>query len=479
MADDLSDRADAQLVLLRARVDRAGAALEGARTDLDRRHPDPGSVAQDQWAAQLGAAQHVATVRAALSDLRNEQDRIRAALRDVQNPADTATFQTALRDALVDDASLRVELRLAEERVAGGDARVKALGAVVDAGGAAVRAAEAAAAVAARRQDDGEALRTALGIDPLQTVVADANAVLAGAAFSAAEARLAALVPDPLRVRALDRVAEAEAVVTTAVDHRDAGRTAYQASTASVSALDKQVAVADAAFVAAEDALRRYVATAVAELDSSEAVLAEVAALADLSTAQIAALDATNRADAVAAATAEEALDVALTNEHVARRAVDDAIYTAIVADPDADPEAHADVIAARTALADAGIQDPLNAARGDYDQAARDALDLWEVEAPPELWRGLATFARAAVTLSRLADQAERDALVTTLDAAQNALSAALTARDRQVRVELALATAQANRDADAVAAETTAGDRFVQYLRGDGPGGRTPGQL
>ena len=134
-------------------------------------------MAPENWAAQLGATQHVATARAALAGVRAEQDRIRAALAAVDNPADTATFEAQLRAALVADAGLRVRLREATERVAAGSATVAEWSTLAGRAGAAVGVAEAELAAATRWQADADALRAALGQPPLDTVVAHAAAV--------------------------------------------------------------------------------------------------------------------------------------------------------------------------------------------------------------------------------------------------------------------------------------------------------------
>lgn len=479
MAVDLSNRAVTQLASLRTRVDAAGAELAAARDDRDRRHADPASVDRDDWAADLGAVQHVATARAALSAVRDEQERVRAALAAVDNPADAATHEAALRAALVEDAQLRVELRSAEERLAGVDERIAALSAAVATGLGAVADAQARLEPAARRQAAGEALRAALGGAPLDTVVADATALRASPEFDAADDRLDALVPADLRARAEVRATEAGALADDADAHWAAGDVVRVDAAAAGAPLVAGVAAAEQAFVLAEAALRRYVGGAAAELAAAGDTLATVAGLPDLTVAQVAALDPAGHADAVPAATAEGALATAVADVAAARRALDDAILAALAGDPDADPEDDPAVVAARAALEDPALQDALSDARAGYDEAARAALDAWEVEMPPDLWAGLAAFDQARRTLDRLADQARRDALVTALDDAQDTLAAALDARDEQVRRELAVAVETAARRGARVAASARGTDRFTQYLRGDGPGGRSAEQL
>lgn len=479
MVANLKERAEAQQVLLETWNERAGTDLEGARLELDRRHPDPSSVDPDNWAVQLGATQHVATARAALSALRTEQDRIRAQLGAVTNPADTATYETELRTALITDAGLRVQLRLGEERVAAAGSGVTRLSKLVEGARAAVAAGKAEGEAATRRQTDGEALRDKLAKAPLDSLVADADALRTNRTLLAADERLNALLPEQLLSRALVRAGEAAEGDAVAAEHWSAGQLQADQARKCAAPLDVAVAAAERDFVLAEAELRRYVYTASADLAAAETLLTAIAGLPDLTAAQDAALDDEARADAVAAAEAEQALADAVSALAGAERAVQDAIVAVLLADPDADPEQDRAVICATEARDDASIQDPLTTARGDYNDTRRAALDSWEVEVPPQLWRAVVDFAAVSRTLERLADQAARDALVSTLDTAQDALAAALDARDEQVRRELAVAITLVPRAGAAAAASTATADRTSQYVRGDGPGGRTPGQL
>lgn len=480
MAENLEVRATTQLNLLRAWSDRIGTELGVARAELSARHPDPSTLDPDEWAAALGATQHVATARAELSALRVEQDRIRAQLATVANPADTETFEGQLRDVLVADARIRVQLRLGDERVAAGEARIALLTGLVGTAATAVAAGEGEVKRAAGRQAEGSALRAALASPPLDRVVVGAT-VASGSPTTLARARLAALLPEPLLERALARATEADTVRRSALAHDRAGATrvaAVGAADALLSQADAEVAVAERAFVAAAEALAGYVHTAGADLTAATTALPTVTALPDLSAAQQAALHPAP-ATAEAALQVEADLATAVEGRDTAQRVVDDAVLDAVLADPDADPfaeQAVRDAVAARDADA---VQGPLSATRAAYDAAARDALDAWEVEVPPTLWQGTLDFAAASRTLAVLADQAERDALVGTLDAAQDTLAAALDVRDGQVRAALAVALTVTARAGAAAAATATATDRTHHYLRGDGPGGRTPAQL
>jgi hypothetical protein len=479
MAQNLRDRATTQLALHEAAAATIDQRLIAAREELTRRHPDPASVPQDQWAAQLGATQHAAVSREALAALHADEQRIRTQIATIANPADAATFEDELRELLVEAARLRVEHRYARERVAGAESLVDALGRLAGAVAGGVEAARARRAEASTQQEEVEALAQALAAPPLDTVVADAAAVVAGSELTDARDRLAELIPDELRNRAAARYDEATAARDAATDHLRSANVAVADLDATISPIRSAVATADAEFGAAVTALRTYATTAAEQLAGATALLPGLADLADLTAAQEAALDPAGRATAVAAVGAEGDLATAVADVGAAGRDVDDAALAALVADPDADPFADAAVVAALAALNDAALQDPLNTARGDYDAAARDALDEWEVEVPPDLWTALGDLVAAERRLARLADQAARDALATDLDSAQDVLAAALDAADVEARKRWRVALVAAERAAQLAATESTAADRSGHYLRGDGPAGRTPPEL
>jgi hypothetical protein len=479
MPTDLHDRATTQATALEQAAGAVTDALALARAEQHRRHPDPTTVARADWRTQFGAAQHVDVARAELAVVRAEQDRVRASLAAVATAADAETFEDELRALLVEDAALRVELRGADERLAAARSVVASTAELADAAARELGAAVGRTAWAAEHQALGEAARAALVQPPLDGIVAAATALQAGTAFTAAEDRLADLVPDDLRTRAAEREQEALDAVDDALAHHETVQGAAEdaARAAHPTATDVQLAIRT--FLAAEDALRRYVASAASELEVAEALLARVAAHPDLSAAQAAALDAAANPDGVTAAGAERDLVAALGALRAAERAVEDAILDAVADDPDQDPETVAAVIAARDDLADAAVQQPVTDARAAYDAAAAGALDTWEVEVPASLWDAAADFHTARRILDRLSSAAARTALVDDLDGAQDDLADSLDLHDRAVRLGLSLGLVEAARRSAVAAATATAADRRLAYLRGDGPGGRTPTEL
>ena len=163
----------------------------------------------------------------------------------------------------------------------------------------------------------------------------------------------------------------------------------------------------------------------------------------------------------------------------ILQQAVDDAILSARIDDPDSDPETNEDVIAARAALDDEAVQQALTDARAAYGQARGTRWTPGRSRCPTKLWEAVTTFESASATLDRLASTPVRDGLVSGLETAQNAYADALDDADVQLRRLQVARLEAAVRGARALAAAELSADRAGQYTRGDGPAGRTADQL
>jgi hypothetical protein len=406
---------------------------------------------------------------------RADQLAVRAGLAAVETPAEAGPQGDVLRDLMIDEASYQVEVRAAEERVAIAGSLIESLGAMVAKCSAASAAAAERLTWGTEHQALGNRLRDAQTVAPLDTVVADANAVAAGAAFTAADTRLDALLPAELRTRATTRLAEARSVIAA----RDAlvatADDAVDDLAADARPVDAAVAAAMADLLSAERTLDDYISRAAGRLAAASASLQRIAAHPALTPAQSEALDADDRAEAVDAAGLEATLADAFDAVAAAQRGVDNAILAAIAEDPDGDPATDAEVIAAQDILDAAPLQTALSNAENAYTGPARRALDEWEVEVPSSLWDALADFLDTEQTLDGLGDQSVRDELVTNLDAATDAFAAARNSADVAERTALQLGWRQAERRAVAVAVQQTTPSRFIQYVRGYGASGRT----
>lgn len=478
MAQDLKARAERQLSLNQAAAADAAAALVAARAELDRRVGDPSAIPPEQWATSVGAHQQVELARAALAAELATQASIRARLAQVASPADTETFEAQLRESLLRQARLRVLLRQGRERELTGADTVRTLGETAEAAAGRVAASIGAVAQGTADQTAVQAALDALEEAPLDTIAADAAAMRTGASFTGARDRLAELIPADLLTRAQHRYAESTALAEEAMSFLASARATQDRVVSELTPISA-VAGTEQVFRAALAELSGYVAGAAAELAAVDATLGTVEATPDLTTAQEAALDPAQRADAIAAAEAEQDLADAVAEIASLQQALDDALLGARIDDPDSDPETNPDVIAAREALGATDPQKALADARAAYDQDAQDALDAWEVEVPAALWDALIVFEAASDTLDRLASQTARDGLVTALATAQDAYADAMDDADVQLRRLQVATLVTADRGARAHALEELTGDRTGQYARGDGPGGRTADQL
>lgn len=479
MPTDLHARASQQEDVLGDLAAVVTGRLAAARAELTTRHPDPAGVARADWATEMGAAQHQQVARAALEAVRADEDAVRVKIAKIANPADAGTFEDQLRDLLVEEAELRVELRLADERVAAASTAVEHLAVLASRAEGELRAAAGRTQWGEAHAELGTQLRDALDDPPLDTVVADADDVLNGATFTAADDRLDQLLPAELRARAEERAVEAAALVDAARSHVASLATEAAVLDSAAEPLRAAVEAGATSLSRAEVALSDYVAGAAGHLAWAVAALERIAAHPDHSAAQGDALDVTEHADGVTALAAETDLAGARAAVDVAQRNLDDAILAALAEDPDRDPETVQAVVDARSDLEAAAIQQPLADARAAYDQSAQDAADAWEVEVPPSLWAALDDFVEARRMLEELSSQARRDGLVQALGAAEDQVAPALDAVDEATRARWRIALEEAGRRGALAAAEATVTDRRRHYLQGDGPAGRTPAQL
>lgn len=480
MATDLHVRATEQRDALELTAAAIAQALQDARAELSSRHPDPASVTdRSLWRASFGAAQHGDVANAALADARDQERQLRLALSEIVIPADAPPLEVQLRANLVDQADLQVELRGARERKVSIEAQIEAIAAVHARAEASLRSAEDAVTWGKEHQDLADGLVAAINTAPLVTVGADAGALGSGPEFTAADDRLDDLLPGDLRTRASERFDESQDLLAEAVEHSATGRASVDSLDTTALPFETAIQQAERAYLAQEATLVHYVNSAAQRIEAASTTFAELAALADLPVSQADAIDAANNPDGVAAITDEGVLAAALVAERGPQQAVDDAVVAALISDPDSDPMADADVQLAVDALNANAIQDPIAAARIDYDDAARAALSEWEIEVPPALWLALGDFKRVDRDLTQLDAMGSATDVGESLTDLQNPLADALTARDVAVRTRLRVDLELAARTGDLAAAERTAQDRHVQYLRGDGPSGRTSTEL
>jgi hypothetical protein len=475
MPSDLRNQAATQADRWRDRLEAAQTTLAEAQAELSRRG-DPTEPVED-WRTAFGAEQYLDAATRELT-VRQEREAATRARAETATPEELDAIEADLREDLITIEAALVMVREAQERLdRARRARTRAASAVTAALDR-VAAASAWQTEADKRQTLHDTWRAALGAEPLDAIVDDAAAELDtdGLAHPARD-RLRELLPATLFDRAEERHGEAR--------RRLADAAAAAASAAAVlddvgtgrAAVDGAVGAARRRLTRAELAVGTYVRRAATRLSSAQARLASISELPDLTPRQAEALDdaSSDNDDAKDAAASEAALAEALGTLWEREQEVDDAVLAAIAEDPDRDPatvDAVQDAIAARD---DTAVQDPLAAARSDYDAATEHALSVWEVEVPPPLWRAARAFFDAVGDLTDLADQAARDDLGTELDAAAEALADALDEQSLADRAADDVAALARARDDELATLRATARARVGDYVRGAGPGGRT----
>src|SRR6476620_716442 len=122
MPTDLKDRAQAQLNRFSALTVAVRARLTEVREELQRKAEHPEIHEPPAWQTVFGAAQHLEVARARWAKNRADQLAVRAGLAAVETPAEAGPQGAVLRDLMIAEARYAVEVRAAEERVAGAGA---------------------------------------------------------------------------------------------------------------------------------------------------------------------------------------------------------------------------------------------------------------------------------------------------------------------------------------------------------------------
>jgi hypothetical protein len=224
-----------------------------------------------------------------------------------QTPADVAALATALRQATVAQRQALASLHTqAAQAAAAAVAQGRASQAALDASSAWAQAQAALAPARAAHERRRTLIDETLTQPPLDTLAADAAAVLAGPEFTAAAARISAALPAALAQRARERATQVQALAAAQAPRLQGAQAALDglleagAQPASrVPRLQRALAAADAALVAHAG----YAAARMAGAQASVAQLAAISspALSPAQQAQLHDLQGTARPDAAAA----------------------------------------------------------------------------------------------------------------------------------------------------------------------------------
>jgi hypothetical protein len=451
----LTETAAAELATATAVAERAQTALAAAQADV-----------RAAEAARAAAGARLEALAALDAELRRRL-------------AEAADAMPADATGLADDVELNVvALRAQGAAVAGAERDLADARRRFQAAGTLVRDAEAdlAAARSAKAAADARALtiaaaEAALAAEPLVDVGMDAGTALDGPELEAADARLAADLPEELLARARARLAIARAEQADANDGAAAAkRTAAVAATAQggrPAASAQGAAALDAAEGAYLDTLHGR-----EELDGALAAIAAVTARPPLSDDRRARMTTGAVAAAGrAAAEAEQTRDEARATVREKRVAYLRMVLVAVDQHPESDPSEDGDVQTAagelQTALeALSEAEQALDLRPAPEEPTPREAFGRWEATVPDETWAALLALEDARRTLSRLRD-VDSSELREQLALAEDALGDAIAAEaggNRAVRALLALTTDRT--EAAAVAARTSSD---LSITRGD----------
>jgi hypothetical protein len=431
------------------------------------------AVAQAQ-AAHNSAAQALAAASADFAAQERAAAQIRAQLAAITTPADGEPLLEQLELAIIAQRSAAAALLAAQSALAAAKAALAQGQASVQEADARIAQAKAdwdrAKADAARRQ----AAKDALAAPPLDTLAADAGALLSDPVFDAAEARIEGDFPEALRDRARDRAKLArERLARNRKLAADLNGLLALHLNAKGAPADKLPGLGQAA-AAAEAALLDWVSRAKERFDRARAALERVGDPDNPPLTQ-------EQQDRIDDATLETAREDAADKEaardqaraaHEAAVAKFEAERVEVLGEGGAEAltqalaDANSDVAKAKKAMDDAAAE--LQVKQTAYTTVMREALDGWEAAVPESAWRDLADFDAASVALTEL--QAGPAAFLAALTSAEAALLAAGIAAHKEeqslrtYRLETALPAARGEQE------RTIEGAAVFSALRGDG---------
>jgi hypothetical protein len=350
---------------------------------------------------------------------------------------------------------------------------------------------------------------TALGVPPLATLPADAQAAVAGVGATA-QTRLAHDLPAELLQLATSRHGrerDRQQRVQTASEHADDKVVARVAQDGGVAGL---LAQTSRAYGVAENAFAAYVVTGRESYDRAVAALNALNASPALSADELARMTLADIHDpGVTAAGVIGPLEVDLAAIDDKRQHYDDAVFDALGVDPDVDlttvgtvtaalgalHDAANDLATALGALTDPPLTDAEKTARDAWGNPAvpatmpdletmiatmvtataastadqRAALTAWEATVPDGTWDSLGSYLDAIADLNALAT-IDLATLQGDLTGAETALHDALVAASKSERAQWEIQE-EAKKRAALLAAESASGQvRMVSATRGDG---------
>lgn len=438
-------------------------------------------------AAQTAAQQDLAAAQAVVQDatkrLADDQKKLaqastdiaatRAQLAATANPADGAALLSTLTGFIISQRARQGVVLDDEDEIAAAQAAVTSAGATLARATARIAATQATVSTVTADHTRREAYKSAIAAPALNTVKADATAVLASAVMKRATARIGKNFPAEILTIADKRRATRVKRLKSLQANVDAAQDALGARGAADNGLAGATAPKAIAFQRAERAVANYVATAVARLAAARAVLGKLEAIEvdtkgtvpDVLTAAEKAQLTAEKEAGKAAEPAAEVVDAALNGVFAAQDALAVQILTSIETDVDAlstDPK----VAAERAAIDTASTA--FKNALATFTAANKSALDQWEVAIPDAAWSVLLDYETATAALTELA-AIDPAALTTAMDNAQSDYATARGAAEVAQRRADCLGDVIALRQDALDAAQKVITARLPSAIRGD----------
>jgi len=433
----------------------------------------------DDWTARLSTAQSAVTTAqaaldtavtalaaatAALAAANADAAEARAALAVIPTSGDADPLTQDLETAIVAQRAAAADILTHQrDQALAADALARAERDLAEAE-AGKTAADSALEAADREATRVAAMLAALAAPPLDTLIADAGALLASQTATDADTAAELGFPAELLTRARSRVAIARQRIHNRAASRDAFAALIADQVADNGNKADKLAAPRAAYAVALTALEDFALGAAQRYERAEGALTRLAdpnQKVPMTAEQVAALNDVDLAAARTAAAADElARDEAVRDREAAEQARDLEQVKQDTGLPD-------DLANAQDAL-DTALTNETDA-ENDYSPDDRATMSAWEAAAPDTAWEDLAGYDDGVDALTKLAAAVPAN-LSTDLTIAESALvTDELALRDEQAALahynaELAARTARAEWDAE------NARRIVFGALRGDG---------
>ena len=427
-------------------------------------------------AAKAALTSHTATFAAIGAEIQAA----RAELATTAVPADASALNTHIRDLLVEQHTLQGDVLDAQDAVASAQTDFDAATGVLTRANARVADANAKLAQAQDAEQQRQAVIATLSTPPYDSLQADANALLAGAAKTNADTAIAAAIPAELVAIATLRATRRAQEVADRHESVALAESALGDSLGTDGGLDGAAAKAAVGYVQALRRVDDYATSAKTRLDKARAVLSALEVVALHPGSAVPLVTAAQKAEltdagALAARQTAESHAVGIDTDRQtvanAQKTLDADIIAAIKYDVDI---ARADTTVSGARAAVEAAQTTLETDQDTFAAGDKATLDDWQVIVADGTWQTLLDYITALADITALKDvkilpAGDADSLLKLAADAELAYGDALAAAAKARRRADALADQVALRQQRLDAAETAYTARALSAVRGD----------